>query len=302
MAEVPTLVFPGPSHSSNLNDNYCSKPNPLYVKLVEGKSVCCQTQCLDGQKNRLGCILSCCFSCSYCSFSRASAKERSKTRSLSEQNKACQRCMFCKSLPFCPTCFQCPQCCPRTECRRKTTKILANLASHGFKSSGSLYPQLGLHSYLQTKAPSDKVSFDPKRQCQPQKKHVLKRSSRQSHGQIGGRESGCQVVPRLLQPAFSGSQTQQQMETHIGSESAQFVPQHGYFQDGNSGDNPVAPTVRAVGLQLRWTSATPTFTSPLPKAQESISGSSCLIRLSSSQLCHSDWPQLLWSLPRWSHK
>ena len=179
-------------------------------------------------KNRLGCILSCCFSCSYCSFSRASAKERSKARSLSEQNKACQRCMLYKSLPFCPTCFQCPQCCPRTECRGKTTKILESLASHGFKSSGSLYPQGGLHSSLQTKAPSDKVSFDPKRLCQPQKKHVLKRSSHQSHGQIGG----CQVVPRLLQPAFSGSQTQRQMETHIGSESAQFIPQHGHFQDG----------------------------------------------------------------------
>ena len=50
VAEVPTLVFPGPSHSSNLNDNYCSKPNRLYVKVVEGKSVCCQTQCSDGQK------------------------------------------------------------------------------------------------------------------------------------------------------------------------------------------------------------------------------------------------------------
>ena len=204
-----------------------SKTKSPVCKVSRGEVSVLSDSVLRRTKNRLGCILSCCFSCSFSS----------------EQNKACQRCMLCKSLPFCPTCFQCPQCCPRTECRGKTTKILASLASHGFKSSGSLYPQGGLHSSLQTKAPSDKVSFDPKRLCQPQKKHVLKRSSRQSHGQIGG----CQVVPRLLQPAFSGSQTQRQMETHIGSESAQFIPQHGHFQDGNSGDNPVVPTVRGVG-------------------------------------------------------
>ena len=48
-------------------------------------------------------MLSCCKSCSYCSFTRASTKERSKTRSLSEQNKTCQRCMLCKSMPFSPS-------------------------------------------------------------------------------------------------------------------------------------------------------------------------------------------------------
>ena len=66
--------------------------------------------------SQVGCLLSRCSSCSFCTFTRASAKERSKTRSLSGQNKACQRCMLCKSLPFCPLCSKCPQCCVRTEC------------------------------------------------------------------------------------------------------------------------------------------------------------------------------------------
>ena len=95
---------------------------------------------------KVGCILSCCFSCSFCSFKRASAKERSKSRSLSEQNKACQRCMLYKFMPFCPVCSQCPQCCLRTECRGKTAKVLASLTKHGCESSGSLYPQGWLHS------------------------------------------------------------------------------------------------------------------------------------------------------------
>ena len=49
-----------------------------------------------------GCVLSCCQSCSFCSFTRASAKERSKPRQLSEQNKVCQKCFLCRSLCFAP--------------------------------------------------------------------------------------------------------------------------------------------------------------------------------------------------------
>ena len=37
------------------------------------------------------------------------------------------------------------------------------------------------------------------------------------------------------------------METYLGSESAQFIPQNGHLQDGNSGDNPVVPADRGVG-------------------------------------------------------
>ena len=70
---------------------------------------------------KVGCVLSCCYLCSYCTFTRASTKERINSRSFNEQNKACQRCMLCKSMCFCPSCSQCPQCCHRTECRGKVT-------------------------------------------------------------------------------------------------------------------------------------------------------------------------------------
>ena len=42
-----------------------------------------QFSCVKGFKSP-GCVLSCCKSCSYCSFTRASTKERSKSRSLSK--------------------------------------------------------------------------------------------------------------------------------------------------------------------------------------------------------------------------
>ena len=53
VAEVPTLVFPGPSLLNNPNDNYCSNPNPQCVNLVKGESTSCLTQFLKRQKINL---------------------------------------------------------------------------------------------------------------------------------------------------------------------------------------------------------------------------------------------------------
>ena len=95
---------------------------------------------------KVGCVLQCCLTCSFCTFTQASTKERIKSRSVSEQNKVCQRCMLCKSMLFCPSCSQC---CHRTECRGKTTQLLASLAENGCKSSGGICLERGLHPSVQ---------------------------------------------------------------------------------------------------------------------------------------------------------
>ena len=177
-----------------------------------------------------GCVLSCCQSCSFCSFTRASAKERSKPRQLSEQNKVCQKCILCRSFCFCPCCSQCPQCCLRTECRGQTSGILASLASHGFKSPGSLYPKKGLHLALQTKTGSNQV---------PIQKHASQRGSCKSHAKVGSRKGSGQVVPGLLQLPVPGSQTKRQMETNLRLKSFESLSQYRHIQDGNSGNNPL---------------------------------------------------------------
>ena len=82
-----------------------------------------------GSKHQLSklfkdCILkNCCNSCSYCCRSRAAAKEKPKSRSLSDRNKTCQKCFFCLSLSFCPSCTKCPQCCRKSSCGRQVTKV-----------------------------------------------------------------------------------------------------------------------------------------------------------------------------------
>ena len=103
-------------------------------KLLKGMS-CSQTVV---EKPKTNSIMSCCLSCLFCRYTRATAKERYKSRSFAERNKACQRCMLCRSLPFCPNCSKCPQCCKKSQCGRSFTKDLANLGEDGCTSKGGL--------------------------------------------------------------------------------------------------------------------------------------------------------------------
>ena len=144
-------------------------------------------------------------------------------------------------------CHKCPQCCSRSKCRGQTTEILASLARFECKSSSSLHPRGGLHPSLQAKTPFNQVSIGSKQLCKSNQKHVSQRRSRKSHEKVGSGKGGCQVLPGVLQPPFPGSQTQQEMEANSGFESLKSVPQHGYLQDGNPGDNPVVLEDRGVG-------------------------------------------------------
>ena len=65
-------------------------------------------------KNSITCILSCCFSCTFCR--RVAAKERRNSRT-SNANKICERCFLCKSIEFCTKCHKCPTCCTKSSCR-----------------------------------------------------------------------------------------------------------------------------------------------------------------------------------------
>ena len=196
---------------------------------------------------KLGCVLSCSNSCSYCTFCRASAKERIKSRSVIEKNKACQRYFLCKSMSFCPSCSQCPQCCHRTECRGKVTKVSAYLARDGCKSSGGIHSEGGLCSTFPNEAPSNKVKPDPERLCKPGKEPVPQRGIACSAEQVVSGKSGCQVIPCILQPVIPSSKTQQKMETNLGPQSTKSVSQSWYLQNGNTRNNPVTPAKGGMG-------------------------------------------------------
>ena len=81
----------------------------------------------------------------------------------------------------------------------------------------------------------------------PSRNRSLKEGIAHSDRQVGSGKSGCQVFPCFLQPAFPGSETQQKMETNLGSQSVQSLPQSRYLQNGNPGNNPLVFAKRRMG-------------------------------------------------------
>ena len=193
------------------------------------------------------CVLSCCLSCMFCQYTWATTKERSKTQSLEERNKTCQRCILSRSVSFCPKCSKCPQCCNQSQCGRLLTKVLANMGKAGRESKCGFHFEGGLCPTFQNEAPSHQVTSDLVRLCKPGKEPVSQRGIASSDRQVGCRKSGCPFIPSLLQPVISSPKTQQQMETNFGPQSAKPVSKSRYLQNGNTGDNPVISKKKGVG-------------------------------------------------------
>ena len=181
------------------------------------------------------CILyKCCQSCSFCNYSRATAKERYKTRSKFEANKACQRCFLCRSLSFCPLCSKCPTCCHKNQCWGKTPELLASLAKVGFKSQSSFPSRGRLLSSFQGKATSQPLSLDCEQICKPFQKQGPGRSSVVTKTKASSGKGGCQVLAGFLQPTLPSPKTQRTMASDLGSKPTQALSVNRHFQDGNS--------------------------------------------------------------------
>ena len=121
-----TPVFLDPRGIKHINDNYLLGPT-LAKKLVQKSKRVVQRpvqtvnlklkfktkskqESIFSKSNCPECILSCCQSCSFCLFPRATTKERYKSLCKSDRNKRCQKYFLCKSMSFCPSCSKCPQC------------------------------------------------------------------------------------------------------------------------------------------------------------------------------------------------
>ena len=193
------------------------------------------------------CVLSCCRSCSFCLFPRATAKERYKSLYSKDRNKRCQRCFLCKSMSFCPTCSKCPQCCPKFGCRGQTAKVLASLAHSGGESKGGLDFTRGIHATLQNQTTSDPIPGDQEWLCSPREKQGLVSSSNRTHRQVGSRKGGHKILPGLLQPPLSGTKIKSEMETYLGPQPSKSFLETRHLQNGNSGNNKVVSPKGGVG-------------------------------------------------------
>ena len=64
---------------------------------------------------------------------------------------------------------------------------------------------------------------------------------------VGSRKSRDKVLPGVLQPPFSGTKTQQQMETYSGSQPSKPVFAIRHVQNGNTGNNQVVSPIGGMG-------------------------------------------------------
>ena len=191
------------------------------------------------------CKLKCCLSCTFCN--RAVGKQRHKTQSDPNRNKVCETCLLCKSLSLCSNCSKCPSCCTKSTCGGPTAKVLAGLALPGCKQKGSFNSSGRVHPTLQRETSPDKVTGNYQWIRKSGQKQAHKGLLTGTPSETGGRKGDNSVLPGLLQPLVSSTKTQQQMEAHPRSKSAELLPSNLLFQDGDTRDHPTLPSKTGVG-------------------------------------------------------
>ena len=191
------------------------------------------------------CKLKCCLSCTFCN--RAVGKQRHKTQSDPNRNKVCETCLLCKSLSLCSNCSKCPSCCTKFTCGGPTAKVLAGLALPGCKQKSSFNSSGRVHPTLQRETSPDKVTGNYQWIRKSGQKQAHKGLLTGTPSETGGRKGDNSVLPGLLQPLVSSTKTQQQMEAHPRSNSAELLPSNLIFQDGDTRDHPTLPSKRGVG-------------------------------------------------------
>ena len=95
----------------------------------------------------------------------------------------------------------------------QTSKLLANLAGSGCQSESSSNPERGLHPPLSDLAQIDKVTNSHKLLCQSSQEPLPVRGIASAYRQKRSRASTKPKISGIFQPAFPGTETQQQMET-----------------------------------------------------------------------------------------
>ena len=159
------------------------------------------------------------------------------------QIKICEKCFLCHSIALCQSCLKCTKCCLQSICRGQTSELLENLAGFGRRSKGSSNPQRGLHPPLSDPAKTSKVSHRHKLLCQSPEEQLPTGGITSAYRQKCSRDSKKQNIFELFQQIVSSPKTKQSVETYLGSEQPEFLPQGGEIQDGDSGNHQdITPT------------------------------------------------------------
>ena len=234
-----------PRHRSSINDNYCVQSvtgsSRLRDRSHKGFCVECSERTVNRDwkglffkdKNSVTCILSCCFSCTFCR--RVATKERRKSRA-SKINKICERCFLCKSIEFCSQCHKCPTCCSKSSCRVKIAQFLGKMGSPRRQPQSGFSPQRRVRPTLPVQTLSNTKSNNNKLLCRSPQEQLpaggIASAVKQKCHRIGPKPT----LPGLLQPVVPCTKAQQPVASHLGSEQFKQVSENTNFQNGNSRD------------------------------------------------------------------
>ena len=218
-----------PGVAKIINDNHCADPHNQISSKNGGSKQWFSKHLKD-----------CCNSCFYCCWSRAATKERPKSRSLSDRNKACQKCFFCLSLSFCPSCTKCVLNVPSVA---ESPPVGGRLQSFSetWLSLGS-NPRVvsilkdGYNLPFKMRPPLTRSPMIVSGYANPHRNKYFKEA----------------LQSLITKQAVHSSQTKQQMASNLGFEQTQSFPPLGNFQNRNSRDNQTFPSTGGMGHIARF--------------------------------------------------
>ena len=167
--------------------------------------------------------------------------------SIYQRNKPCERCFLCRSLEFCKNCHKCPNCCHKSSCRGKASAVLGEVGNSGFESKSYQNTERGLHPSLPVQTQPNQVTNGHQQICKPPKTVPPFGGTGSANKQKCSGTGNKSDLPRVLQPAIFGSQTQQPVETYPGPEHFEHLFKHRVVQNGDSRNHKKLPTGRGVG-------------------------------------------------------
>ena len=126
------------------------------------------------------------------------------------------------------------------------------MGNSGFESKSYQNTERGLHPSLPVQTQPNQVTNGHQQICKPPKTVPPFGGTGAANKQECSGTGNKSDLPRVLQPAIFGSQTQQPVETYLGPEHFEHLFKHRVVQNGDSRNHKKLPTGRGVGHLNRF--------------------------------------------------
>ena len=146
---------------------------------------------------------------------------------------------------------KCSNCCSRSTCRGQIALVLGKIGSPGGQYKSYNSPQGRLHSPLPVPSKFDQITHYYKLLCQSQQEPQPGGGIASACEQKWSRTDHNSTISRVLKQIFSGSQTQQPVETYTRPQHPEQIFKDRVIQIENPRDNKGLPTGGGVGYLHR---------------------------------------------------